>query len=329
MIQPKLFLTTAFLAALVPTACGSAAQPHSHNRRAPPRSVHSAPAATVLPRLCQPRPPPRPQPNSPPRRRNCRPSPRRTRPPLRRSRQPSPIGWKWSAESSGDFAGTVFAMKLSPTGRILAMGGCGRGENGACSSETILRLIDVDSGQDAFRPQATRPRHPEKLAFSPDGTMLAIAGCVERPIPGRPAGRQLATHLACGRSIRPRGNVLHEFGHYISNVTSIVWSPDSSRLYTGVLYETRLDKVDNEISYYDTASGKKLGIIEPAVTNCSTLRLDMTTDGRHHGPRPPGQLRLSVLRRVVGPERPRKAALGPPRGRRPATTTSPPTASRS
>ncbi len=172
----------------------------------------------------------------------------------------------------------LFVLEISPDGRMAAVGGCEPEEDGNCYTRTVLRLVDVDTAETLFNLEPLAPVI-DLLAFNPDGTALAIAAC---DLPLYLVG-EMET-ICDGRRLwtvdTATGEMLHEFGDFHSRIISMVWSPDGSRLYTGVEFYKKFDFVDNEISVFDTATGKRLGIIEPEVGNCSEQWIEVSPDGR-------------------------------------------------
>ena len=124
-------------------------------------------------------------------------------------------------------------------------------------------MIDIDTGATLFDLEPLAPV-VDLLAFSPDGSELAIAAC---DLPLYLVGEM--DTICDGRRLwtvdSATGEMLHRFGEFHSRITSLVWSPDGTRLYSGVEFYKKFDLVDNEISVFDTATGKLLGIIEPEV----------------------------------------------------------------
>ncbi len=173
----------------------------------------------------------------------------------------------------------VFAGRVSPDGRLLVLGGCDLDEAGYCFDQTVLRLYDVDTGHSIRDLQPISPVI-EMLAFSPDSTLLAVGGC-DMPLylVGEPDTNCRQPRLWIDDVAT--GEVAHDLDAFESNITSLVFSPDGSRLYAGVVYSTGIDKPDNEIRVYDTASGERIGWIETGVHNCTTMRLELSPDGRY------------------------------------------------
>ena len=173
----------------------------------------------------------------------------------------------------------TFVLKISPDGRTAAVGGCEPEEDGNCYTRTVLRLIDIDTGATLFNLEALAPVI-DLLAFSPDGSELAIAAC---DLPLYLVGEM--DTICDGRRLwtvdTATGEMLHRFGEFHSRITSLVWSPDGTRLYSGVEFYKKFDFVDNEISVFDTATGERLGIVEPEVGNCSEQWIDVSPDGRY------------------------------------------------
>jgi DNA-binding beta-propeller fold protein YncE len=143
----------------------------------------------------------------------------------------------------------------------------------------VLRLVDVDTAETLFNLEPLAPVI-DLLAFSPDGSSLAIAAC---DLPLYLVGEM--DTICDGRRLwtvdTATGEILHKFGDFHSRITSMVWSPDGSRLYTGVEFYKKYDFVDNEITIFDTTTGKRLGIVEPEVGNCSEQWIDVSPDGRY------------------------------------------------
>lgn len=172
----------------------------------------------------------------------------------------------------------LFVLEISPDGYLAAVGGCEPEEDGNCYTRTVLRLVDVDTAETLFNLEPLAPVI-DLFAFSPDGTALAIAAC---DLPLYLVGERET--ICDGRRLwtvdTATGEMLHEFGDFHSRITSLAWSPDGTRLYSGVEFYKKYDFVDNEISIFDTATGERLGIIEPEVGNCSEQYIDVSPDGR-------------------------------------------------
>ncbi len=172
----------------------------------------------------------------------------------------------------------TFSLAISPDGRLAAVGGCEPEEDGNCYTLTVLRLLDIDTGATLFNLEPLAPV-VDLLAFSPDGSELAIGAC---DLPLYLVGEM--DTICDGRRLwtvdTATGEMLHKFGEFHSRITSLVWSPDGTRLYSGVEFYKKYDFVDNEITVFDTATGQRLGIIEPEVGNCSEQRIDVSPDGR-------------------------------------------------
>ncbi len=172
----------------------------------------------------------------------------------------------------------TFSLAISPDGRLAAVGGCEPEEDGICYTLTVLRLIEIDTGKTLFNLEPLAPVI-DLLAFSPDGTALAIAAC---DLPLYLVG-EMET-ICDGRRLwtvdTATGEILHKFGDFHSRITSLIWSPDGTRLYSGVEFYKKYDFVDNEISIFDTATGERLGIVEPEVGNCSEQFIDVSPDGQ-------------------------------------------------
>jgi len=173
----------------------------------------------------------------------------------------------------------TFSLAISPDGRMAAVGGCEPEEDGNCYTRTVLRLVDVDTAETLFNLEPLAPVI-DLFAFSPDGSSLAIAAC---DLPLYLVGEM--DTICDGRRLwtvdTATGEILLRFGDFHSRIISLAWSPDGTRLYSGVEFYKKYEFVDNEISIFDTATGKRLGIVEPEVGNCSEQWIDVSPDGRY------------------------------------------------
>lgn len=133
----------------------------------------------------------------------------------------------------------TFVLQVSPDGRMAAVGGCEPEEDGICYTLTVLRLIEIDTGGTLFNLEPLAPVI-DLLAFSPDGTALAITAC---DLPLYLVGERET--ICDGRRLwtvdTATGEVVHELGDFHSRITSLVWSPDGSRLYSGVEFLKQYD----------------------------------------------------------------------------------------
>ncbi len=175
---------------------------------------------------------------------------------------------------------SLFARALTSDGRLLALSGSlldpGTGHQ---TFDTFLHLVEVDGARTAADLELLAPV-VQTMAFSPDGRTLAVAACQAivpwsgPPLPCDPSTTRLWTvNLASGA-------VAHDLGRFTSPVVRIVWSPDSSRLYTGVLFSRRSSYGDNEVAIFDAATGQRLGIVQPEVRSGFSLLPGVSADGR-------------------------------------------------
>ena len=123
-------------------------------------------------------------------------------------------------------------MSISPDGRMAAVAGCEPEEDDICYDRAVLRLVDIDTGATLFNLDPLSPVI-ERMAFSPDGSMLAVAGC---DLPLYLVGEMdtICDDQRLWAVDTATGETLHEMGDFHSSITSLVWSPDGARLYCGV-----------------------------------------------------------------------------------------------
>jgi WD40 repeat protein len=174
----------------------------------------------------------------------------------------------------------LFSYALSPDGQQAAVAGCLlEGDDNACHGTTFFRLFDVQSGAALLDPQYLSPAI-QVLAFSPDGRVLAAAGCdINLWIYG-----EMDTLCDLPRAWlidTATGQVIAELTGNTSHVTDFAFTPDSATLFTSVTYFRNDGDGDHVIRAYDTHTGEKLATIETGMINCTDMYLDISPDGRY------------------------------------------------
>ncbi len=172
----------------------------------------------------------------------------------------------------------MFSQALSPDGRFAAAAGClHEDDDMECHGTTFFRIYDVRTGEVLNEPVYLSPAI-EVLAFSPDGNVLAAAGCdINLWIYG-----ELETYCDLPRAWMidtASGELIAELDGYTSHVTDFAFSPESSTLFTSVAYYTTRGDGDHVIRAYDTRSGERLAMIETGMINCTEMLLDISPDG--------------------------------------------------
>jgi WD40 repeat protein len=176
--------------------------------------------------------------------------------------------------------GKGFASAVSPDAHLVAFAGCENGSSSYCT-KSVFRLINADTGQ-VIRDLESLSPVIEVLTFSPDGKVLAAAGCdITLALYGE-------TDTICDK---PRawlldpitGKALYEMKGYQSNVTSMVFSPDGTKLYTSVIFSRNSGKGDYSIHIYDVATGNVISTLVPQIETYLNLSftLNLSPDGRY------------------------------------------------
>jgi hypothetical protein len=176
--------------------------------------------------------------------------------------------------------GKGFASSLSPDARLVAFAGCENGSSSYCT-KSVFRLIDADTGQ-MIRDLESLSPVIEVLIFSPDGKVLAAAGCdITLALYGE-------VDTICDKPrawlVDPNtGKMLYEMKGYQSNVTSMVFSLDGTKLYTSVIFSRNSGKGDYSIHIYDVATGKVVNTLVPQIESWLNLSftLSLSPDGRY------------------------------------------------
>ncbi|MDF3015766.1 MAG: NTPase-like protein [Thermomicrobiales bacterium] len=122
----------------------------------------------------------------------------------------------------------VFDVAFSPDGTMLAsVGGCGKGDSSGSSCIPDARLWDVTTG-DSRELQLPTPRLKQRsVAFSPDGRVVATAGCGEATDGSCTRGEVRLWDTATGQQI---GEPLVQD---YESVFAVAFSPDGTMLASG------------------------------------------------------------------------------------------------
>jgi WD40 repeat protein len=171
----------------------------------------------------------------------------------------------------------MFSHAVSQEARLAAVAGCQLEADSQCHMKTNFSLFDLNSGQKLMELEYLSPAI-QVLAFSPDGSVLAAAGCdISLYIYG-----EVDTICDLPRAWlvnTQTGKVIAEFKGYTSHVLDFAFSPDSSTVFTSVVYDRFLGDGDHVIRVYDARTGEKLATIETGMITCTHMNLEMSADG--------------------------------------------------
>jgi WD40 repeat protein len=178
-----------------------------------------------------------------------------------------------------DQAAELFSAAASPDGSLAAAAGCEIEEDQQCHVKTFFRLFDLGTGEALLDLDHLSPAI-EVLAFSPDGSVLAAAGCdISLYLYGEP---DTICDLPRAWLINTEtGAIITELKDYTSHVLDFVFSPDGSTLYTSVRYDRKRGDGDHVIRAYDARTGQELAAIETGMITCTDMYLGMSPDGRY------------------------------------------------
>jgi WD40 repeat protein len=156
------------------------------------------------------------------------------------------------------YAGVLRCVAYSPDGRRLATGGESGDTCNTCQPGEV-KVWDAITGEEVLSLRG-HSGFIYGLAFSPDGTRLAVAtGCVDqqkKPLPGEVK----VWDLGEPGGVSPGREPLTLKGH-AGFVTGVAWSPDGSRLVSG--------GTDRTVKLWSAADGKVIQTIKgiPAEVN--------------------------------------------------------------
>ncbi len=173
----------------------------------------------------------------------------------------------------------MFSHAINQEAHLAAMAGCQLEADSQCHMKTYFSLFDLNTGQKLMDLEYLSPAI-QVLAFSPDGSLLAVAGCdISLYIYG-----EMDTICDLPRAwlvSTQTGKVIAEFTGYTSHVLDFAFSPDSSTVFTSVVYDRYAGDGDHVIRVYNARTGEKLATIETGMITCTDMNLEMSADGHY------------------------------------------------
>jgi hypothetical protein len=173
----------------------------------------------------------------------------------------------------------MFSHAINQAAHLAAMAGCQLEADSQCHMETYFSLFDLNTGEKIMDLEYLSPAI-QVLAFSPDGSVLAVAGCdISLYIYGE---RDTICDLPRAWLVSTQtGKVIAEFTGYTSHVLDFAFSPDSSTVFTSVVYDRYAGDGDHVIRVHNARTGEKLATIETGMITCTDMNLEMSADGRY------------------------------------------------
>lgn len=199
---------------------------------------------------------------------------------------PQPIGYANAASlqivrdyQNFDINIKMFSHAINQAAHLAATAGCQLENDSQCHMKTYFSLFDLNTGQKLMDLEYLSPAI-QVLAFSPDGSVLAVAGCdISLYIYG-----EMDTICDLPRAwlvSTQTGKVIAEFTGYTSHVLDFAFSPDSSTVFTSVVYDRLRGDGDHVIRVYNSQTGEKLATIETGMITCTEMNLEMSADGHY------------------------------------------------
>ncbi len=173
--------------------------------------------------------------------------------------------------------GKIYHRFLSPDTRLIAESGCRNNDIDVCF-HPVFRLVDVDSGE-VLRELDRLVSYVHIAKFSPDGTILAAAGCnIDLYLVGEPD--TLCTAPRLWLIDTASGKMTFELGKYNSTIRSLLFSADGQKLYVGVRYFKKTSENDSSVRVWEVKSGKLVDEFQPDIVNCMDVTLQFAPGER-------------------------------------------------
>jgi WD40 repeat protein/tetratricopeptide (TPR) repeat protein len=156
-------------------------------------------------------------------------------------------------------------VAVSPDGRTLASGSCGRKERSGCIQFEI-RLWDISTGQSSGGPLTIPTDNIADLIFSPDGRTLASGSCSNREGSGCRQSEIRLWNVNTGQSVGA------PLTGPTDNLADLALSPDGRTLASGSCGKREgFDCAQGEIRLWDVSTGQSSGgpLVIPMMTQVS------------------------------------------------------------
>ncbi|MBY0527873.1 MAG: sigma-70 family RNA polymerase sigma factor [Gemmataceae bacterium] len=160
---------------------------------------------------------------------------------------------------SGDSKNLIRAASLSPKAPLLAI----------AYANKEIRLLDLDTGKDRLLGDVQSPYGVSRLAFSPDGTVLASLG-----------GATFCLWDVAAGKVLHRNEDLQEFGNSSYNTGDLAWSSDSKVVARDITLTDGRPEPTPRGSAVTIVNGRNGDVVERIDVPLASSGLSFSADGK-------------------------------------------------